>query len=119
MATLTPTQLDTARVILDMVRFHMRTAAGTDAAHYAAIRRYVARKLTYDERNTPMHRRALKARKRREQGGKCAGCAEPLPATDVVLDRLRVEPGNPYTATNTRLVCRPCDYRTQRACNFT
>ncbi len=59
-----------------------------------------------------MHRRKLKALKRDEQRGLCALCKKRLPATYVVLDRLKGMDG--YTAKNTRLIHQGCDVKVQR-----
>ena len=78
-----------------------------------ALRRKLAKELTYDERGKPMFRRELKALKRgeREQGGKCALCGEPLPEKNAVLDRLEAMLG--YTPDNTQLLCPQCDNKVQ------
>ena len=59
-----------------------------------------------------MQRRNLKARKRQEQGGKCAVCGLDSPANYVVLDGFEAMKG--YIAENTRLICRDCDEKTQK-----
>lgn len=86
-------------------------AAGDDDLHWA-LRRKLSKELVYDERSKPMQRRALKARKRKAQDGRCADCLEPLPASGAVLDRSRAMAG--YTFENTRLLCPACDTRIQR-----
>ena len=81
-----------------------------------ALRRKLAKELQYQERGTPQHRGLLKATKRGEQRGLCAICSQPLPEKDTILDRIHAPDG--YTAANTRLVCRACDYAAQLAKNF-
>lgn len=85
-------------------------AAGDKELHWA-LRRKLAKELTYDERSSPMARRKLKAAKRKEQSNRCAVCASDLPAKYVTLDRLEAMGG--YTAENTRLICEVCDRKIQ------
>lgn len=68
--------------------------------------------MQYLERGKPMARRALKAKKRKEQGGPCPLCERPLPESYAVLDRRNGMGG--YTAENTQLICQECDTRVQR-----
>ena len=81
-----------------------------------ALRRKLAKELQYQERGTPQHRGLLKSAKRAEQRGLCAICNESLPEKDTILDRMHAPEG--YTAANTRLICRKCDYASQLAKNF-
>ena len=81
-----------------------------------ALRRKLAKELQYQERGTPRHRGNLKIIKRAEQKGLCAICKQQLPTKDAILDRLHAPNG--YTAANTRLVCRTCDYDAQTAKRF-
>lgn len=69
-----------------------------------ALRRKLAKTLSYNERGTPMHRRKIKLLKFKEQNGLCAECGKPLPTRDTILDRLDAMKG--YTVENTRLMCR-------------
>jgi len=87
-----------------------------DEAMQWALRRKLAKELQFDERGKPTHRRKLKALKRKQQTNLCALCAEPLPVEDVILDRLEAMAG--YTAENTRLLCRKCDYKIQKDRGF-
>ncbi|MCG3112704.1 MAG: hypothetical protein MCM46_12890 [Candidatus Manganitrophus sp. SB1] len=103
--------LDQASTILADVRKQIQKAAGKDPILLFHIRRYVARKLIYDERGTPMQRRALKEKKRIQQANACADCKSPLTAKGAVLDRLTALDG--YTESNTRLLCPLCDSRIQ------
>ena len=99
------------RPILEEVRARLRDASRGDDQLLWALRRKLAKELTYDERGKPMLRRQLKALKRGEQGGKCALCAEPLPEKNAVLDRVEAMLG--YTPHNTRLLCPQCDNKIQ------
>lgn len=80
------------------------------------MRRKLAKELTYDERGKPMYRRHLKALKRLEQNGRYAICKEKLAERDVILDRIEAMRG--YTETNTRLLCRNCDFTVQSERRF-
>lgn len=114
---LTPTELhDLHEPFIAQVRTRLTELSGGDPALLWALRRKLAKELVYDERGKPMSRRGLKARKRREQEGKCALCGRELPAKNVVLDRLEAMKG--YTAENTRLLCKDCDYQQQEARGF-
>lgn len=81
--------------------------AGGDPDLLWALRRKLAKELTYLERSKPAQRKALKKRKTRAQAGLCAECQAPLPELNNVLDRLRAIAG--YTSENTQLICRQCD----------
>lgn len=93
------------------VRARLRDLAGDDDPLLWALRRKLAKELTYDERGSPAHRRLLKTKKRKAQDGKCAVCREVLPPTGAVLDRFEAMGG--YTAENTRLLCPGCDVKIQ------
>jgi len=102
--------------LLSDVRDKLRALSKGDVPLHWALRRKLAKELTYDERGKPMQRRILKVVKRVDQNGLCAACQQPLPTKDVVLDRLEAMSG--YTKANTRLLCRPCDYRVQEDRGF-
>lgn len=104
------------RPILDEVRARLRDASQGDEGLLWALRRKLAKELTYDERGKPGHRVKLKALKRGQQGGKCALCEEPLPERNAVLDRIEAMLG--YTTGNTRLLCPECDNRVQAERGF-
>ena len=89
----------------------MTTLSNGDLELLFALRRKIAKELTYDERSKPMERRKLKIAKRLEQGGLCAVCKRDLPPTYNVLDRFRAVDG--YIAANTRLICETCDRSVQ------
>jgi hypothetical protein len=93
------------------VRTRLINLSGGDVDLHWALRRKLAKELTYDERSKPMQRRALKLRKMRDQNGRCPECGETLPTAGAVLDRLQAMAG--YTAENTLLICQPCDTRIQ------
>lgn len=97
--------------LLSEVRARLKTLSAGDEPLLWALRRKLAKELSYDERGKPMHRRQLKALKRGEQGGKCPLCQRELPARNAVLDRLEAMKG--YTAENTRLLCPECDDKIQ------
>ena len=83
---------------------------GDKELHWA-LRRKLAKTLTYDERSGPNERRKLKTQKRKEQGGLCPACQGMLPVKYAVLDRYEAMKG--YTAENTRLICAQCDTKIQ------
>lgn len=109
---LTADELVTANTLLEDIRRRIAAAAGDDAGLHFALRRKVAKELTYDERSKPMDRRRLKAQKRKEQNGFCAICSCPLPPSYCVLDRFEAALG--YTPENTRLICESCDRAVQQ-----
>jgi ribosomal protein L44E len=100
-----------APLLID-VRSRLTALAGGDVQLHWALRRKLAKELTYDERSKPMQRRALKARKRVAQSEKCTECNSVLPESGAVLDRLQAMEG--YTFENTRLLCPACDTRIQK-----
>jgi hypothetical protein len=102
-----------ATPLLSDVRARLLTLAGDDEALHWALRRKVYKELTYDERGSPMYRRALKAKKRKAQDGLCNVCREALPDRGAHLDRFEAMKG--YTEENTQLLCPRCDTGKQRA----
>jgi hypothetical protein len=99
------------------VRLRLVDLSSGDADLLWAIRRKLAKELTYIERSKPAQRKALKRRKVREQGGVCPECNATLPESNNVLDRSQAMAG--YTPENTRLICRPCDIKIQSRRRFT
>jgi ribosomal protein L44E len=97
--------------LLSGVRAQLLEAAGGDTDLHWALRRKLAKELTYDERSKPMQRRALKKRKRAAQENRCYECRSQLPERGAVLDRISAMKG--YTEENTRLICGTCDVRIQ------
>jgi len=98
------------------VRARLVKLSGGDANLLFALRRKLAKELSYDERGTPTERNKLKAFKRGQQNNKCANCGRELPEENVVLDRIEAMKG--YTRENTRLLCRDCDYAQQKVRGF-
>ena len=80
------------------------------------MRRYVAKRLEFDERGTPTMRRKLHELKWKRQMGICALCPDPLPERGAELDRLIATQG--YTEENTRLVHHDCHRKAQEAKGF-
>ena len=109
---LSPDQLKVANGVLSDLRTRIEEICGDDEAHLFALRRKIAKELTYDERGKPMERKALKLRKREAQGGLCPVCGDGLPETHAVLDRVEAIGG--YTDGNTRLICPECDASVQK-----
>jgi hypothetical protein len=110
---LTPAERETLFTpLIAEVRGRLIELSDGDIDLHWALRRKLAKELTYDERSKPMQRRALKLRKRRDQNDRRLECGEPLPVSGAVLDRLQAMAS--YTAENTRLICQPCDTRVQR-----
>jgi hypothetical protein len=110
---------DWANELLDRIREELTSRAGDDLIRLHLLRRKVAKKLIYDERSTPMQRRALKKRKMIEQKGICAICGMPLPdgGAYAVLDRAVAHLG--YTDANVNLVHAECDYKEQAKKGYT
>lgn len=102
--------------LLVEVKSRLEQLSGGDADLLWALRRKLAKELSYLERGKPMLRRVLKGAKRAEQDNNCAMCGGELPAQGVVLDRLEAMRG--YTAANTRLLCRDCDWLVQKERGF-
>jgi RNase P subunit RPR2 len=101
--------------ILDQTRAQIDAAAADDPDLRFQLRRYILKRLEFDERGTPTQRRKLKDLKRRFQRGLCYECAEPLPAKGAELHRLSAIEG--YTESNTRLLCRACHQKAQQMDN--
>ncbi len=105
--------------LLAEVRHSIEKLSGNDSDLQFAIRRKIAKELTYDERGKPMQRKKLKLKMYRLQNGLCAKCGKPLPllARGAVLDRQNAMAG--YTAENVKLICRDCDDKLQESKGFT
>ena len=95
-----------AMQILEQARTLIDSAATDDSNLRFQIRRYIIKRLEFDERGTPTQRRKLKNLKRKFQRGLCYECAQPLPEKGAELHRLQAMEG--YTEANTRLLCRAC-----------
>jgi hypothetical protein len=111
MASLSDKDRQKAIAILDQTRAQIDAAAAEDPDLRFQLRRYILKRLEFDERGTPTQRRRLKDVKRRFQRGLCYECAEPLPAKGAELHRLSAIEG--YTEVNTRLLCRACHQKAQ------
>ncbi len=98
--------------LIEQVRARLREQSGGDDDLLWALRRKLAKELSYDERGKPMQRVALRRQKRVEQGNRCALCESALPDPGAVLDRLEAMKG--YTKQNTRLLCPSCDTSVQQ-----
>lgn len=92
--------------ILTEVRSRMLAITGEDRELLHQMRRYIAKRLEFDERGTPTQRRKLKSLVSKRQRGLCAICREKLPETGAELDRFKAIDG--YTVANTQLLCHPC-----------
>ena len=109
---LTPSEIEVLFApLLSNVRERLQQLSGGDSELLWALRRKLAKELSYDERGKPMHRKLLKAQKRGEQQDRCARCASELPEKNAVLDRIEAMKG--YTRENTRLLCPACDVAVQ------
>src|ERR1700733_13818795 len=114
---MTASELEAARDILDHVRQRITETAKGEPVLTFALRRYVYKKLAYDERGTPAQRTKLKLQKLIEQDGKCAASNCLLPdrkmtkADEPELDR--IDPVKGYTIDNTTLVHHQCHRQSQ------
>jgi hypothetical protein len=102
--------------ILERVRAEILVVAGDDKALIFQMKRYIAKRLEFDERGTPTQRRKLKDQMWKKQRGLCALCNEELPMRGAELDRFKAIDG--YTEENTQLVCHTCHRSTQEARGF-
>lgn len=105
--------------LLEEVRQSIQKLSENDSDLQFAIRRKIAKELSYDERGKPTQRKKLKLRMLRLQNGLCAKCGKPLPllARGAVLDRQNAMAG--YTVENVKLICRTCDDELQESRSFT
>ncbi len=103
---------DLFKPLITEVREKLTRLASGDTELHWALRRKLAKELTYDERSRPGDRVKLKAFKRGQQNNKCAMCSCELPEKYATLDRFEAMKG--YTPENTRLICRDCDERIQK-----
>ena len=102
--------------ILEKLRLELQEASGSSGEILFSMKRYIAKRLEFDERGTPTQRRKLKDQKWKSQRGLCAGCKGELPERGAELDRFRAIDG--YTAENTQLVCHACHRRAQEERDF-
>lgn len=113
MATLSDEDRQKAIQILEQARSLIDSAAADDPELRFQLRRYILKRLEFDERGTPTQRRKLKDLKRKFQRGLCYECAQPLPEKGAELHRLQALEG--YTEANTRLLCRACHQLAEQA----
>jgi hypothetical protein len=111
MAALSDEDRAKAIAILESVRRQVAEVAGDDPARTFQMRRYILKRLEFDERGTPTQRRKLKDVKRKMQRGLCAVCQERLPERGAELDRFKAIDG--YTARNTQLLCHHCHQKAE------
>ena len=109
-------QLLLANHILNRVRADILSAALGDSDTLFALRRKIAKELSYDERGKPAQRKRLKHLMRRKQNGFCALCTSSLPEKNCVLDRIEAKVG--YREDNVRLLCQVCDFSVQSQKDF-
>jgi ribosomal protein L44E len=109
---LTDNERSLAVLILDNVKEKIASASKNDPRLEWAMRRYIYKQLIYGERKSPMARRVLKSKLRKNQNGLCALCGELLPEKGTILDRLEAMKG--YVEENTRLLCPLCDQKVQQ-----
>ena len=104
--------------LLEEVRLKIQSLSGNDSDLQFAIRRKIAKELSYDERGKPTQRKKLKLKMLRLQKGLCANCGEALPllVRGAVLDRQNAMAG--YTVENVKLIFRDCDDKLQEKRNF-
>ena len=114
---LTPAELrEVFGPLFKEVQGKLESASSGDADLLWALRRKLAKELSYLERGKPGNRKALKLAKRVQQNGLCALCGQSLPEQGAVLDRMEAMGG--YTVANTRLVHHECDRKVQAERGF-
>lgn len=94
------------RVLADLQR-----ASGGKSDLLWALRRKLAKELTYLERSKPSQRKILKALMWGKQRGKCALCKKSMPLKNSELDRKNTVRG--YVESNVRLVHHKCHINDQ------
>src|SRR5436305_9062600 len=111
---LTPSEIEAVFApLLSSVRDRLQQLSAGDPELMWALRRKLAKELSYDERGKPMQRKLLKAHLLARQHGNCASCHDPLPSKGAVLDRHEAMKG--YTPENTQLLCPACDTQQQES----
>jgi hypothetical protein len=116
MAALSDEDRAKAIAVLESIRSQIAEVAGDDRVRMFQVRRYILKRLEFDERGTPTQRRKLKDQKWKMQRGLCAVCQEKLPERGAELDRFRAIDG--YTAGNTQLVCHSCHQKAEAERGF-
>jgi len=102
--------------ILERLRLDLLEAAGGNEEVLFSMKRYISKRLEFDERGTPTQRRKLKDQKWKSQHGLCASCKGDLPERGAELDRFKAMDG--YTKANTQLVCHACHRQAQEERGF-
>ena len=102
--------------ILAKLRMELQEASGGSEELLFSMKRYIAKRLEFDERGTPTQRRKLKDQKWKSQLGLCAVCKGELPERGAELDRFRAMDG--YTSENTQLLCHSCHRTVQEQRGF-
>jgi len=113
---LTDEQLQKVRKLLETIRGELSTIANGDVKVLHHSRRYLQKRLEFEERDTPAHRNKLKLTLVAKQQGKCARCGEPLPPRDSELDR--ADPILGYSEENCTLIHHDCHRKAQAARNY-
>jgi hypothetical protein len=114
---MTKDELIVAGHILREVRQRITETGEGDPVFTFALRRYVYKNLSYDERGTPAQRTKLKLEKLIEQGGECVYSECKMPdrkitkADEPELDRIDQVKG--YTSENTVLMHHACHRASQ------
>ena len=116
MPELSKRDLEAVKPILDLLREQLSALAECDALRLHSLRRYVAKRLEFDERGTPAQRRKLKDLMWKRQRGTCADCGEELPESETELDRIVAHLG--YVKDNVRLVHHACHRKSQAEKKF-
>jgi hypothetical protein len=104
------------REILDRVRTELQEASNEDPKVLHHARRYLMKRLEFDERGTPADRNKLKLTLMGKQQGRCPYCGGPLPPRDSELDR--TDPVLGYTEDNCTLIHHTCHRKAQATKNY-
>ncbi len=113
---LSEVELEGVRKLLDVVRTELDRITDGDQRKLHHARRYLQKRLEFDERGTPADRNKLKLTLMAKQQGKRASCGEPLPPRDSELDR--ADPILGYTEENCKLIHHQCHRKAQAAKNY-
>jgi hypothetical protein len=98
--------------LFEQTKAELHKLANGDEKVLWALRRKLAKELTYLERDTPAKRTRLKKIKRKDQNNICPVCNKQLPEKNAELDRFDAFLG--YTLRNTRLVHHECHINVQK-----
>ena len=105
-----------AVLILERLRADILSASAGDRDLLFQMKRYISKRLEFDERGTPTQRKKLKDLKWKKQRGLCAICSKELPERGSELDRFKAIDG--YTVENTQLLCHTCHRAAQEQRGF-